>query len=940
MPATNPVEAVQDDISQADLGFEDSEDELQLQSLRKQLEADGYIVSDDLDFTEMEALHNRLYEDDEQEQQKLQEFVASQEQLLNVLLQDVSGKQATLLPSGVNYLALQEESVFSVDDTLGREMCVAVSRWVNDALREKPDVTDAEIFDGFVATHSNFGSNIALHADLLRRYISTYVPIVRDAINRSYEAIRTNSSVRSKLARYLNRTEIANTHALVNAKSYSVIRQIYEHSDGSFETKCPRCGQMVKLDAPVFRIIAFAAEARPQKRIFVGHIGCSCGNALLFKSEEYRAMLRQYGSECFTGIDAYMNEAKTVSSGAVELITGIPVSAVREYLPILFTRVGDNAEQPAKQADVSTEAVVVDDNEFDQAVKQFYFKLKGMCSPVNSTAKTAMQSDNVIAEDLSSGQAGDTATQSNVYWTYHDTAVYVTQCLSKEYYVEHKRALFSLLASIQSNPHLANVLSSRSVWELQNAITFLTQFKDRKNPRSLQPLEISQLQFYIAVFAEQKLQGEDKLLEQASTCVGALQSKVQSLIAARNEMLDKMSKMADMFAFTKMLRMNSYRAEELQEYLSDKKAVQLFNEIADRMIIKTYAGDFFEYWRTFNLVSKNKLDKIFIVNSDTAAVKRSLSDLHDKLFLQAGSLKKLNAICDRNPQYEAAISKIHKDYINVDFYNFCKDLAVLDVSEVSTAMLDLLSDVTHHINVAEISHKSRAEVYLTDFTAEEIASCPACESLIFGRYVPIRLEGETINDYCKRFEDAARVTDYAKSRDTLQMFKEFDKYVLQLTTCSVITDAEFKSRGVSIFMDALLCECCNLGDVSDFLTTRLGISLMQQNIIKAVKPDYVSLCDTVCDYKLLHGMYLSSVYNEMGAMSLGVSSTNVFVTMTAKQISAVLDVRSSLAGIVVADARIDEDGEVQDDREDIVAELAGYYGASVEDFEEWLGVKA
>ena len=141
-------------------------------------------------------------------------------------------------------------------------------------------------------------------------------------------------------------------------------------------------------------------------------------------------------------------------------------------------------------------------------------------------------------------------------------------------------------------------------------------------------------------------------------------------------------------------------------------------------------------------------------------------------------------------------------------------------------------------------------------------------------------------------------------------------------------------------MDALLCECCNQVDVNDFLTTRLGISLMQQNIIKAVKPDYVSLCDTVYDYKLLHGMYLSSVYNEMEAMSLGVSNTNVFVTMTAKQISAVLDVRSSLASLVVAEARVDEDGEIQDDREDVVTELAGYYGAGVEDFEEWLGVKA
>lgn len=934
-------EKLLDAVSAKDLGLEDNEDEIRIRELKEKLQEDGYAVSDDLEFTELEALHMRLYKDEEQEQKSLKAFASGQKQQLEGLLNEVRAKQATLLPSGVDYLTLQEESTFSVDSVLGRDLCVAVSRCVNNALREDPDITDEEVYDAFVETHDNFRSQVTLHSDLLRRYICTYIPIVRENIERNCNVIRSSERTRGRLAHYLNRTEIKNTAALTNAESYSVIRQIYEFDDGHFETKCPKCGEIIRLDMPIFRIIAFASESRPQKKLFIGHIGCKCGNALLFKSEEYGQMLRQYQAECFTGIDAYMNEAKTVSQGAVELITSIPISVVKEYLPFLFVHASDDTTEKRTviETDEQNEVVIVDDKEFEQAVKQFYFKLHGLGAPriSNSDVKSIENATSNITD--SSHQSALHST--SVYWTYHDTAVYVMQCLSKEYYTEHKRALFSLLASINGNPHLSAIVSVQPIWDLQDAITFLSQFKNRKNVRVLQLEEINQLKFYIVSVAKQKLLSDDKLLEQAASCIDVLKEQLNKCIVERDRMLDDMERNADALAFTKILRINSCRAEDLQQYLGDAKAVRIFNEIADRMLIKTYAGEFFEYWRSFNIVRSNTLDNIFVVRSNAASVKKSLEELHKKLFYKPESLNKFRNIYDRDAVYESSMSKLHRDYLNVDYYNFCKDLDSIDTENVRDgAVFDTLVRMSQLGDVAAVARKTKAEVYLTDFTPAEIASCPACNDLVFGRYIPIRQDGESIDNYCKRFEQESSNADFLKVRDTLDMFECFHDYVLQLSVCSIITDAEFKSRGKSIFMDALLCECCGDSNCEGFLTSMIGVSQMQQNIIKSITPDYVSFEHTGVVYKILHGIYMSSAHTVIDELCKKSSEINVFATMSAKQIQDSLDCKGALIDLVMAEAQVDADGESTNDKDDVLAELTDYFGDNYYAFEEWLGIKA
>lgn len=934
-------------VSAKDLGFEDSEDELQMQSLREELRKEGYEISDDLDFAELEVLHARLYKEGGREQRALSEFAAGQKQQLESLLAEVKARQATLLPSGVDYLALQEESTFSVDSSLGRDLCVAVSRWINNVLREDPDITNEDVYETFVATHDNFRSRIVLHSDLLRRYMYTYIPIVKENIARNCNVIRSNERTRSRLAHYLNRTEIKNTEALISAKSYSVIRQIYEFDDGHFETKCPRCGESIRLDMPVFRIIAFASESRPQKKIFVGHIGCKCGNALLFKSEEYRQMLRQYRDECFTGIDAYMNEAKTVSQGAVELITSIPISVVKDYLPLLFVHV--NKESAPKHemvgADDNNEVIMVDDKEFDQAVAQFYFKLRGLGDRaglnVSDCASVNTQNDGIVVQAVDT-ESTKHSSDEQVYWTYHDTAVYVMQCLSKEYYTEHKRALFSLIASINGNPHLSTVLSAQTIWDLQDAVVFLSQFENRKNVRVLQPAEINQLQFYIVSVAKQELLGEDKLLEQATACIDILKKQIDIYITERIRMLDNMSSCADLLAFTKILRMNSCRAEDLQRYLCDEKSARLFNEIADRMLIKTYAGEFFEYWRSFNIVRSSTLDNIFVVRSNANSIKKSLEELHSKLFYKSESLSKFKSIYNRDTNYESSMSKLHRDYLNVDYYGFCKDLASIDTENVTdSATFEMLVKMSQLGNVANVVSKTKAEVYLTDFTPEEIAGCAACNDLVFGRYIPIRQDNESIDKYCERFEREVNNPDFLKVRDTLRMFDVFHDYILQLSICSIIADAEFKSRGKSIFMDALLCECCGDSKCSEFLTSMIGVSKMQQNIIKSIEPDYVLFDDASVVYKILHGIYMSSIHSKIENLCRIISETNIFATMTSRQMYDALNIKDELVEIVTSDAPISVDGDVpEDDKEDALIELTDYFGDDYYAFEEWLGVKA
>ena len=227
-------------------------------------------------------------------------------------------------------------------------------------------------------------------------------------------------------------------------------------------------------------------------------------------------------------------------------------------------------------------------------------------------------------------------------------------------------------------------------------------------------------------------------------------------------------------------------------------------------------------------------------------------------------------------------------------------------------------------------------MYLVDFTKEEIAGCDACHSLIFERYTPIRLKDESIEDYCKRYDAMEGHIDPLISRDNKRLFEPFRQCFVDLSLCSVVEDAEFVSRGKSIFMDALLCQCCDTVGNEDVVESSLGVSIMQQNIIKTVLPAVIGFVGHEKLYKIMKGTYLSPVRTRMNTIRAHYDATNVSITMSAKEITRSFDFVQELQTILVTDVA-DEEGYV--DSESVENEIAGYYGGEYEDLLKWLGIK-
>lgn len=928
------------------------DDEQIIESLREELRNKGYSISNELDYAELQVLSKRLYKDDEEEEAELTKILASQAESLEELPIDIETQQATLLPQGKSEeQQLQDLSTFSMDRVLGQDLTLELSRWMNEAVREDPDITADEIYQSFMSMHQQKTGKAAIYAEHVHKYVCTMTPIVRESYLRGIQQLRVNSKIRERSAQYYCRSEHKNTGSLINAKRHTLIRQIFEYSDGHCETICPCCGKRVKLIGPAFRIVSFAAESKTNNVPFMGYLGCECGAALMFTFEEFSRMCMSYLKECKTSIDAYISEAKVNCVGSAVMITSVPVDAVRATIPYLFiSEVGQtqSVTKMVEQEDVPV--VLVDDEEFRQAVDQFYFKLKGLTGPsfkheeaelAESFEKDKQESGEVDASMFK--LAHDTLKlESQFSWTYHDAAVYVMQCLSRDYYIERNKALFSLIYHFKENAVLEKELSMSCIWALECAIDFVEGLDLEKDNRELSKEE--RVQLMMCFNQVRVLKDDDTLLEQALAALPELKELLVTKRSDRDALLTKLEAHKEQLSFLKVYKLNVCRLADLQAFLADDRSIALFAEVADRMLIKSCSEEFYEYWKSLKVLTANRLRNAFEVKADLRAVETTLVKMYNDVFVLRNSWQKLEPIIDRNVEREEFLSKLHKAFIRLDYYDFIKlvnDVPVRVLEDSAT------TDLIRKLNVcdsriARCRGMSKAEVYLVDFTANEIKECDKCNNLLFERYTPIRLPGESINDYCDRYEKIYEAGEFnpITCHDSAQLFEPFKDVILEISLCSVIQDAEFASRGKALFMDALICECCNTSGYESHLTHVLGVSPMQLNIIKSVSPDVVGFAGYEKAYKIIHGIYLSSLQKEMDRLCVKYEEVNVFASMSSKEIMKSFDFAAEIQNILIADTSALDEETSANDKEDADAEVAHYFGGSFEDLTDWLGMKA
>lgn len=910
------------------------EDEWALFELKEELENKGYTIDGSMDYSVLMYYRDRLYENDTVENDILHEFVQQQRQFLDGVRDSVCESHATYISRGKENSAIENINLTSADITLGSELSNKVSEWVLDAVSTNVNVTDNEIINSFIQSGVVSRSELSFKDGAIRRYVASIRPMYVEMHTRYTNGYLKETENREQLANYLLKAEFENSTALAEAKSYSLIRQVFESADGSCETVCNKCRQRTKIDSPVFRMLAYAHESGTKRVCFCGLIKCEhCGTALLFHPNEYQRMFSSYVSECNKSVDAFISEAKKECAGASVLHANIPVNVIRHLVEDLFVQSGSSNLGIKKCADTSDSiTTLVSDDEMLDATKKFYFKLRGLgyCRLGQYTVS-----------DMS---LTDYANARSTEWTHHDVAVFVMQCLSREYYLEKNKALFSLIFALKSNPYFERTISMSRIWTLENYEVFLKNFRDRKNPRTLTSEESIELRSILSEFNDKLPEGSDELLLLAQTSVGKIHDVILEKRKIRDRVLASMEKCIEELAYTKMFKVNSCKLADLQQFLVDDVSIHLFNEIADRMLIKTYAAEFYEHWLAVGVVKSKNMNDLFDSQSNMGSVKARLAALcTEKLLFSTASLEKMKPIYTRNSSFEEAIRKLHRDFINSDFYEFCNDIKTISVGDVmglpvGSRLLHLLQDFVPTASM--VTRQSKAEIYLSrDFSIEEINGCDLCSELIFRRYVPKRIPLESIRDYCNRYNSWYNNPGNMSIElyDNFDLFTPVLDYGVELSICSAQQDAEFASFGKTLFMSTVLCDLCYQPNVRERVQNILGASLMQQNIIKTVTKNLISFRSAALDYKFSHAIYLSSFQKNAEEIMNAYDNCDLRVSMDYTEMENVFDLKTRLAHIITGlENRFDMDGEAITDSEDVEQEILSYLGFNQETFSKWI----
>lgn len=930
----------------------DDEEDIQIiEKLKSELLQLGYTDIDDLEYSVLEGLKKRLYSDEEKEQRELQAFIVSQKLALQNLIDNVSTQQATLLKSYGNQIDEEAYSTFSSDTELGKHICMLLNKLINEAVRTDPNVTERTIYNTFMelmATEKTF----TLSEDLILKYINTLTPIIKSDYAQRIQRISSERKIRARLAEYLNSTETANTNALLESKSYAVIRQINCKNSTEYTTVCPRCGKETKITAPVFRFVAYATEkTRSEMIFFIGNVPCEhCNTSLLFTRNEYVKAAAKYKKECGASIDAFLSTSKTACAGAAQIVTELPISIMRDTSPYLFidkhavVEKHENLDVPAE-----SKCFMLSDAEFNEAVRQFYFKLNGKRGESlellqekldeeiknNDYRDMDVERENINRNIILSQESLGT-------WTYHKAAVFITQCMSKDYYVEHKRALFSLIFSLKSNPYLCNRLSMETIWDLENKIAFIKDLS-KSITKGAVPANILVEVDSIMAWCGLKPVTQESILTDAAGALSILEKRLNTAKSLQRCTLAEVYKNADAFSYTKLMKMNTYNFVDLQTFLATEDSVRIFNEIADRMIIRFYAKDYFDYWKTLGRANASTLTKVFEKRTDFESISKSLNSLHEKFFYTSASRAAFKPIYDRISEVEDILSAVHNAFMRVDLHAFCCSLNRLPTQYIgagdSTSLLvELLTKFSVDIN--KVASQKRSHIYLSDFTSEELDSYPPCDELIFERYTPVRLPGESIKDYCERYEQVMRSTDHSNvnMHDNTEKFAIFSDYFVRLSICSAIQDAGLEIRGKTIFAYVLVTECCGMTGCEDHLEKVLGISKMQQNIINAVMPDYVNFVGYDKLYKIICGFYSSSIAEQMDALHVKLDEATISTSMKSNEILKSINLVEDLRNIVTTDVPEYFDDSVDFDSDESDYEMAMYFGGTFKDLIKWLGI--
>ncbi len=369
--------------------------------------------------------------------------------------------------------------------TSGTKIVTKVSS--NQETAKKSELTIEMIVSQAVEAYEAVNGSDSLDESLIQKlvsYTSEIVPKIEKMHSEMNQYDNDVSHFRKRVSKQILSEEISEVQKFVrvNSEHIHLIRNLHYEGDRLY-CKCPSCKRKVFLNNMPLKVIKVITGRRFRGGSNFSEtdgayciskpLMCECGDYQIFKDSEYTEMfsllLQSYKfNNGKTVRNGYLADAaskvESLCEGASFLKVSPAVDLVAKAVPYLIREdnTGGNKETLTKTTSVSFATnTVLDDLEFQEAVRIFYEKLKSIQTVINVT-----DYDIVFQKAVVDGVAPNSGTQELAFkypvGSHHNTsklsykqlAACMIDFLSMDYCSVKTQAIFSLCFYVSENPLL------------------------------------------------------------------------------------------------------------------------------------------------------------------------------------------------------------------------------------------------------------------------------------------------------------------------------------------------------------------------------------------------------------------------------------------------------------------------------------------------------
>lgn len=474
-----------------------------------------------------------------------------------------------------------------------------------------------------------------------------------------------------------------------------------------------------------------------------------------------------------------------------------------------------------------------DDDDFFSQVDSFFDDGNFLNDSNDSEQSVADGNNETTDEDNDKYVEIGNLTDRSDLLSYKEVAMYFCKILSIDYPVIKNKALFSLIFAINNNKVLNEYLDCSNIYNLKSILKFIDTSAEflKKNvlPDEQQTNELVSIAVFFGeqnTFEKLEAKKDDKaaycqeLLHTLESEKELIQKEAEKYEKERKRIIIELSNSIESLAFTQIINISQFELRDILNVITDQTIYKLFDLITDRMIITNYAEDFYDRYRNFNILNKNSLKNSLNVRTQakhiSQGVKNTIMKRSEDLGIQLseGELYNNFRMVDALTQSNLSLlNDLNSAFTNADYYKFCT--VVLKISELPHRLDTLISDEYTEQLYAFIDDfkeeakrvitefKSPEGFYLQSFSPDEIALAKTYKKqLHFYRYMPKRLDGESITDYLDRYERMLHEGGLTKynSVNYGSNFDNYTKYFGLLFSCSALYETTYHSFTTATFV--------------------------------------------------------------------------------------------------------------------------------------------